>query len=391
MAAFGLRSIIGSNKLNELNYHFSSNNITTAPADGVRNTQGGFGVTIPEVFPENNAGLIPVIDITGLSSARRQPAVPHPVHQSLDHGQLLVAARQPRVQVGRPRDLRAEERKCRQPQPGWLRVCRDDRRRHGVPELPARQPAGTCTGCSYTEAERDIDLNPAVLDCVAGMFTVAHRSWLEPPDAFSDMGRQAPCRSPTPSWRCSPTRPRSTGCGPSYGLGLSRRPGRVADGVAVTLDEVDRSRWDQELLQEGPYGRRSGAWRRPVRLEAAISGLHSVAPSFAQRPTGRGSYCSTEPCSRCGRRRQSRSRCTLRGLQLASDDEAEIGRVEEGLQRLADVGPSYARRDAAFALADLSWRAGRRDEAAERYREIAGEVENDAVRAFCLRRAGEAG
>ena len=77
--------------------------------------------------------------------------------------------------------------------------------------------------------------------------------------------------------------------------------------------------------------------------------------------------------------------------QLASDDEAELGRVEEGLQRLADEGPSYARRDAAFALADLSWRAGRRDEAAERYREIAGQVENEAVRAFCLRRAGEAG
>ena len=139
VAAFGLRSIIGSNKLNELNYHFSSNNITTLPAEGVKNTKAAFGVTIPEVFPENNAGLIPVIDVTGLSTARRQPVVPHPVHQSLDHGQFLVAARQARLQDWRPGDLRAEERERRQPQPGRLRVRRDDRRRHGVPELPARQ------------------------------------------------------------------------------------------------------------------------------------------------------------------------------------------------------------------------------------------------------------
>jgi hypothetical protein len=51
VAAFGLRSIIGSNRLNELNYHFSSNNISTLPADGVRNTKSEFGVTIPELFP----------------------------------------------------------------------------------------------------------------------------------------------------------------------------------------------------------------------------------------------------------------------------------------------------------------------------------------------------
>ena len=41
--------------------------------------------------------------------ARRESVVPHPVHQSLDHRQLLVAARQACLQDGRPRDLRAEE------------------------------------------------------------------------------------------------------------------------------------------------------------------------------------------------------------------------------------------------------------------------------------------
>ena len=68
VAAFVVRSIIGSSRLNELNVHFSSNNITTEPADGVRNTKSAFSVTIPEVFPENKGGLIPVIDVTGLST-----------------------------------------------------------------------------------------------------------------------------------------------------------------------------------------------------------------------------------------------------------------------------------------------------------------------------------
>ena len=77
--------------------------------------------------------------------------------------------------------------------------------------------------------------------------------------------------------------------------------------------------------------------------------------------------------------------------QQALADGGDLRRVEQGLQRLADEGPSYARRDASFALADLCWRTGRRDEAADRYREIAGQVENDAVRRFCLRRARDPG
>ncbi len=76
--------------------------------------------------------------------------------------------------------------------------------------------------------------------------------------------------------------------------------------------------------------------------------------------------------------------------QLALTGVGALGAVEQGLQRIADEGPSYARRDAAFALADLCWRTGRRDEAADRYRELAGRAENEAVRRFCLRRAGEA-
>ncbi len=139
VGAVGLRTIIGSNRLNELNYHFSSNNINTQPAEGVRNTRSDFGVTIPEVFPENAGGVIPVIDVTGLSTlGANQPIRIEYLNHSVTR-QLLVAARQPRLQDGRPRDLRAEERERREPQPGRVHVRRHDRRRHRVPELHARQ------------------------------------------------------------------------------------------------------------------------------------------------------------------------------------------------------------------------------------------------------------
>ena len=230
-----------------------------------------------------------------------------------------------------------------------------------------------------------------MLDCVAGMFTVAHRTVLEPPDALADMGRQALSIADA-LVALFPDDTEVRGLRAVVRLGLARRPGRVgADGVALTLDEVDRSGWDQELLRGG-LADAAVAARGDGRfaLEAAISGLHSVAPSFAQHRLVTDRAALRGPARgvalAVGGRRAPR-----RPGPAALADGGELRRVEQGLQRLADEGPSYARRDASFALADLCWRTGRRDEAADRYREIAGQVDNEAVRRFCLRRAGDTG
>jgi RNA polymerase sigma-70 factor (ECF subfamily) len=73
--------------------------------------------------------------------------------------------------------------------------------------------------------------------------------------------------------------------------------------------------------------------------------------------------------------------------QAALVEGGDLADVESGLRRLAEEGPSYARRDAAFALADLCWRTGRREDAAAAYRRLVDEVDNEAVRRFCRRRA----
>ncbi len=232
---------------------------------------------------------------------------------------------------------------------------------------------------------------PVVLDCVAGMFTVAHRSGLEPPDALADMGRQALSIADA-LVALFPDDSEVHGLRAVIRLGLARRPGRVdAEGVALTLDEVDRSSWDPELLRGG-LADAAVAARGEGRfaLEAAISGLHSSAPSLAQTDWPR-IVLLYDALQRVWPSPSVDVALLAARAQLALAGDGELRPVELGLQQLADEGPSYARRDAAFALADLCWRTGRRDEAASRYREIAGQVDNEAVRRFCLRRAADAG
>ena len=66
VAAFELRRSFGRG-LNELKYQFSSNRIHTTDDPANVNTRSALGVSIPELFPENNAGRVPSLSVTGLS------------------------------------------------------------------------------------------------------------------------------------------------------------------------------------------------------------------------------------------------------------------------------------------------------------------------------------
>ncbi len=66
VAAFELRGTFGG-MLNELKYQFSSNRIHTSDDPNNVNTRSAVGVSIPELFAENNAGRVPSLSVTGLS------------------------------------------------------------------------------------------------------------------------------------------------------------------------------------------------------------------------------------------------------------------------------------------------------------------------------------
>jgi predicted RNA polymerase sigma factor len=234
------------------------------------------------------------------------------------------------------------------------------------------------------EAEERHRRLPVVLDCVVGMFTVAHRTGLEPPDALADTGQQALTIADALVAEL-PDDPEVRGLRAVVRLGLARRPARVDDdGVALTLEEIDRTRWDPALVRSGLADATLAArGQGRFALEAAISGLHTTAPSVAATDWPRilllyDALGATWP---------SPAVEVARLTALSHADPGAVTECEEGLLRLALDGPSYARRDASFALADLCWRTGRREEAARRYTELATTASHEAVRRFCERRA----
>lgn len=158
VAAFGLRSIIGSSKLNELNYHFSSNNITTVPAEGVRNTRSEFAVNIAEVFPENAAGLIPIIDITGLSTfgANQLFRIQYLNHSITDNFSWQRGNHA--FKLGGLATFEQKNENAASRSHGGFSFVATANGPTAFQSFMRGNAGNLCTACSYTEAERDIDM-----------------------------------------------------------------------------------------------------------------------------------------------------------------------------------------------------------------------------------------
>ena len=236
---------------------------------------------------------------------------------------------------------------------------------------------------------------PVVLACVSGMFTVAHRTVLDPADALADTGRQALSIADA-LVAAYPSDTEARGLRAVIRLGLARRPGRVdSGGTGLALDEVDRRRWDASLLAAGlDDATLAAAGDGRFAIEAAIAGLHSSAPSFELTDWPRivQLYGALEQRWPSPSVRVARLVATAQTLLAEGTDGSRsataLAEVERELTSLETHAPAYASRDAALALADLEWRTGRREHAARRYRDLAEVMPVEPLRRFCLRRAG---
>ncbi|GAA2472420.1 DUF6596 domain-containing protein [Terrabacter carboxydivorans] len=230
---------------------------------------------------------------------------------------------------------------------------------------------------------------PVVIACVAGMFTVAHRTVLDPADALADTGRQALSIADA-LVAAHPDDTEVRGLRAVIRLGLARRPGRVdRTGTGLALDEVDRSRWDTRLLRAGLDDATFAAGGDGrFAIEAAIAGLHSSAATFERTDWARIAelYGALEDRWPSPSVRVARLVATAQSRLVAGP--AALGDVERELAALERDAPAYASRDASLALADLEWRTGRREPASARYRDLAEVVAVEPLRRFCLRRAG---
>ena len=233
---------------------------------------------------------------------------------------------------------------------------------------------------------------PVVLACVAGLFTVGQRDGLEPADATQDPARDALSLAEALVAQY-PDDPEVIGLRAVCRLGLARRPGRVRDGVALPLDEVDRTAWDQRLLSAGLDDATAAIARTgtPGRfaLEAAISGVHASARDAAGTDWRRLAQLYDallqvwpSPATRVARL------VVLGRLAMRDGDGLDLGPIEHELEDLVADGPPYAARDASLALADLARRTGRTDEAAGRYRELLDVIPAGPLREFCRRYVG---
>jgi hypothetical protein len=158
VAAIGLRSILGGNKLNELQYHFSSNNITTVQAEGVRNTKSDLGVTITEVFPENNSNLVPIIDVVGLSllGANQLYRIQYLNHSVSDNFSWQKGNHA--FKFGGLASFEQKNENAASVSHGRFTFQATTGGPSAFQSFLRGNNGALCASCSYTEAERDVDL-----------------------------------------------------------------------------------------------------------------------------------------------------------------------------------------------------------------------------------------
>jgi RNA polymerase sigma-70 factor (ECF subfamily) len=176
-----------------------------------------------------------------------------------------------------------------------------------------------------------------------------------------------------------PDEPESRGLLALLLLQHARRAARTdAAGDLVTLEDQDRSRWDQELIDEGLAIVDAGPGDGPYRLQAAIAACHDRAP----RPEDTDWPRIASLYDELERVRPSPVVSLNRAVAVAMADGPDAGlRL---LDPLADDLDRYHHFHA--ARADLLRRAGRDPEAVAAYDRALALVANDTERRYLERR-----
>jgi len=168
----------------------------------------------------------------------------------------------------------------------------------------------------------------------------------------------------------------------------SRRDARVRDGQLVTLQEQDRSVWDQDEISEGvrlvESALRRGP-RGPDQLQAAIAALHAQAKTPQET--------EWEQIAALYERLLEFNGSPVIALNHAVAVAMSAG-FEEGLKRIDVLGASGELEDYYLlhaARADILRRMNRVEEAREAYGRALELATNGIERDFLRRRIAEVG
>jgi hypothetical protein len=158
VSSFGLKTIVGSNRLNEIQYQFSSNRITTTNPEGLRNKRTDITGTIPEVFPENITNLLPVIDIAGLSilGANQLFRIEYKNHTFTDNFSWQRGAHS--LKFGGLATFEQKNENAASRSQGTFGFVGTTGGPSAFQSFLRGNSTAACPSCTYTEAERDIDM-----------------------------------------------------------------------------------------------------------------------------------------------------------------------------------------------------------------------------------------
>ncbi|WP_129668776.1 RNA polymerase sigma factor [Phytoactinopolyspora endophytica] len=183
--------------------------------------------------------------------------------------------------------------------------------------------------------------------------------------------------------RLMPTEPEPRGLLALMLLHEARRATRTDDGVLVTLEHQDRSRWDRDLIAEGVgVLDQALAMRRggPYQVQAAIAACHATAPDAASTDWAQIAALYAE----LGRLAPSPVVELNRAVAVAMSDGVPAGLA------LVDELTESGRLDGYHLLpatrADLLRRDGRVAEAKVAYEEALTLVPTDAERRYLIGR-----
>ena len=159
VSSFSVRTIVNDGQLNEVQYHYSGNTIRTTNPDGTRNTRAQLGLDIGEVFPENAGGLMPVVNVEGLSiiGANQRYRIQYVNHTLTDNYSWQRSNHL--FKFGGLTSFEQKNENAASRSQGTFMFVTTSGGPTAFQSFLRGNSDGACPACSYVEAERDIDLN----------------------------------------------------------------------------------------------------------------------------------------------------------------------------------------------------------------------------------------